>query len=167
MLSILCAFISWSFSWFFTALSSVSSLCTCSRLALLLTKLCSSSRFSSLTVSSSGALLKRERQHTHFTVISTKKVSFFWKGALILSLFNWLTMLSCMTEYMINESTALREGKKYDTRSTLNRMLVLLTGTLECSSFLCSNFSQWDVAKNHYGCLILIPHQVGLHFHTS
>lgn len=45
--------------------------------------------------------------------------------------------------------------------------VVLLTGTLECSSFLCSNFSQWGVAKNHYRYLILIPHQADLHSHTS
>lgn len=59
ILSILCAFISWSFSRFFTVPSSVSSLCTWSRLSLLLTKHCSSSRLKSPIVSSNGALLKK------------------------------------------------------------------------------------------------------------
>lgn len=72
ILSILCAFISWSFSWSLTVPSSVSSLCTCSRLALLLTKHCSSSRLNSPIVSSNGALLKKERQHTHFTELLSR-----------------------------------------------------------------------------------------------
>ena len=59
ILSILSAFISWSFSWFLTVPSSVSSLCTWSRLSLLLTKHCSSSRLKSPIVSSNGALLKK------------------------------------------------------------------------------------------------------------
>lgn len=72
ILSILCAFISWSFSWFFTVPSSVSSLCTCSRLSLLLTKHCSSSRLKSPIVSSNGALLKKKATHSlYFTMLKT------------------------------------------------------------------------------------------------